>query len=326
MKKILITGGAGYIGSVTIERMVAQGLEPVALDNLVGGHREAVLPGVPLIEADLTDREAVRQAFSKFEFEGVIHLAALALVEESVREPAKYYRQNVGGMLNLLDSMLEFGVKRMVFSSSCSVYGIPAKVPIPEECPLAPVNPYGATKLAGERMLADYHGAYGLDSVSLRYFNVAGATERFGEDHRCETHLVPRVLQAALAKRPQVEIYGADYPTSDRTCIRDYIHVSDLAEAHILALQASPGRQAVYNLGNSRGYSVREVIACAEKVTGKRIPCVEHPRRPGDPPLLVAACEKATRELGWHPQHGQLGEIIESAWGWHTRHPHGYTR
>ncbi len=327
MKKILVTGGAGYVGSVTVELMVAHGLESVVLDNLDEGHVDAVPHHVPLLEADLTDRDATRNVFSKFEIESVIHLAALALVEESVREPARYYRQNVAGLLTLLETMLEFGVKKIIFSSSAAIYGVPDEVPIREGSTPLPVNPYGQTKLIGEKILEDYFRAYGLGSVSLRYFNVAGASVERGEHHRNESHLVPRVLQVALGLRPHVEIYGTDYATPDGTCIRDYIHVLDVAEAHVLALQrTSDGTIATYNLGNSKGYSIREVISCAEAVVGKKIPSVEHPRRPGDPPSLVASFEKISQHLGWQPKRSRLKQIIESAWHWHSRHPNGYVR
>ncbi len=327
MKKILVTGGAGYVGSVTVELMVKHGLELVVLDNLAEGHADAVPDPVPLFEADLTDRDATRNVFSKFEIDSVIHLAALALVEESVREPALYYRHNVTGLLTLLDTMLEFDVKKIIFSSSAAVYGVPDEVPIREGSAPLPVNPYGQTKMIGERILEEYFRAYGLASVSLRYFNVAGASAERGEHHHNESHLVPRVLQVALGLRPHVEIYGTDYSTPDGTCIRDYIHVLDVAEAHVLALQHSTdGTIAVYNLGNSHGYSVREVISCAEAVAGKKIPSVEYPRRPGDPPSLVASFEKISQQLGWQPKRSGLKLIIESAWHWHSRYPNGYAR
>jgi len=327
MKKILVTGGAGYVGSVTVELMVTQGLEVVVLDNLAEGHADAVPHHVPLLDADLTDRDATRNVFSKFEIDSVIHLAALALVEESVREPALYYRNNVAGFLTLLDTMVEFDVKKIIFSSSAAVYGVPDEVPIREGSPLLPVNPYGETKLIGERILEDYFRAYGLASVSLRYFNVAGASAERGEHHRNESHLVPRVLQVALGLRPHVEIYGTDYATPDGTCIRDYIHVLDVAQAHVLALHhTADGTIATYNLGNSKGYSVREVISCAEAVAGKKIPAVEYPRRPGDPPSLVASFEKISQQLGWQPKRSKLKQIIESAWHWHSRYFSGYTR
>ena len=325
MPKILVTGGAGYIGSITVERMLERGLEPVVFDNLSDGHAEAVPAGVPFVHADLTDRDAARRVFQKHKIGAVIHLAALALVGESVEQPARYYLHNVGGTMHLLDAMVEHGVKRMVFSSSAATYGEPDVSPITEDCAQAPINPYGQTKLVGERMLADYHRAYGIESVSFRYFNVGGASERCGEDHANETHLIPRILQVALGQRPHVEIYGADYPTPDGTCLRDYLHVADIADAHLTALDRWPGRCRVFNLGNRTGYSVLEVVTAAETVSGKKLPRVNHPRRPGDPPSLVADATRAGRELGWAPRHA-LRAILESAWQWHSAHPHGYGR
>lgn len=323
-KKILVTGGAGYIGSITTELLVSSGLEPVVLDNLVEGHGQAIPRGVPVVEADLTDAEAVRRAFTQFDIAGVFHLAGLIAVGESVAEPARYYRHNVVGMLNLLDTMLERGVKRIIFSSSAAVYGTPQEMPIREECTPGPVNPYGWTKLIGEELLKSYRQTYGLAFAALRYFNVAGATAERGENHRNESHLVPRVLQVALGQRPHVEIYGTDYPTPDGTCVRDYIHVSDVAEAHLLAWRRLDSAGGIYNLGDNRGYTVREVIQAAEKVTGKKILFAEHGRRAGDAPVLVASFEKIARELGWRPRCSDLEEIISSAWQWHSCHPHGY--
>lgn len=323
MKQILVTGGAGYIGSVVTECLISSGREPLVLDNLSQGHRQALPPSVPLIEADLQDPAVLPRVFAEYAIDAVIHLAALSVVEDSVARPLLYYRENVGGLLNLLDAMRAANVNRLVFSSTAAVYGIPARMPISEQCPVRAINPYGWSKFMGEQLLADAHAASGLNYISLRYFNVAGATERYGEDHRPETHLIPRLLEVALGQRPYLELYGTDYSTGDGTCVRDYIHVTDLAVAHVLALEAVEHHSGIYNLGNNRGYSVREVVACVEKVTGRRIPVVEFPRRPSDPPELVASHEKIRAELGWQPRH-DLEEIVSSAWAWRQRHPHGY--
>ncbi len=324
MGKILVTGGAGYIGSVVTEALANRGREPMVLDNLTQGHRAAVVPGVPLIEADLQDNVALERLFAQHQIEAVIHLAALALVSESVAQPLRYYRENVGGLLNLLEAMQRVDVKQIVFSSTAAVYGVPQQVPITEDGPLRLINPYGWTKLIGEQVLADCHAAFGLNFVSLRYFNVAGATESFGEAHHPETYLIPRVLEVALGQRHYLEIYGTDYDTPDGTCVRDYIDVGDLAEAHVLAVDAARKGCAIYNLGNDRGYSVREVVACAERITGRGIPCVEFPRRAGDPPVLVASHERIRTELGWRPRR-DLEEMIASAWAWRQRYPNGYS-
>jgi UDP-glucose 4-epimerase len=323
MTKILVTGGAGYIGSAVTEVLSRRGHQAVVLDNLWQGHRQAVPRGVPLVEADLLDRPALQQIFASHRFGAVIHLAAVSVVGDSVAEPLRYYRENVTGLLNLLEAMRLAGVHQIVFSSTASVYGIPSQIPITEQCSLQPVNPYGWTKLFGEQILADAHAGHGLNYVALRYFNVAGATELCGEAHHPETHLIPRVLEVALGQRPQVELYGTDYDTPDGTCIRDYIHVADVAEAHVLALACGERGCGVYNLGNNRGYSVREVVACAEKVTRKPIGCVELPRRPGDAPELVASHDKIRAELNCQPRYG-LEEMIASAWAWRQRHPTGY--
>ncbi len=324
MGKVLVTGGAGYIGSVVTEALVNRGREPVVLDNFTQGHRAAVVLGVPLIEADLHDRLALERLFAQHQIEAVIHLAALSVVSDSVAQPLRYYDENVGGLLNLLEAMKRVDVKQIVFSSTAAGYGVPQQVPITEDCPLRPMNPYGWTKLIGEQILADCHAAFGLHFVSLRYFNVAGATESFGEAHHPETHLIPRVLEVALGQRQHLEIYGTDYDTPDGTCVRDYIDVRDLAEAHVLTVDGARNGCAIYNLGNDRGYSVREVVACAERVTGRRIPCVEFPRRAGDPPRLVASHEKIRTELDWRPRR-DLEEMIASAWTWRQRHPNSYS-
>ncbi len=329
MASILVTGAAGYIGSVITEHLALRGDTPVALDDFSQGHWDALAPGVEVVQADLADPQAVEQVFSGRAMEAVVHMAAVSLVSESMRQPVRYYQQNVANLLPLLDVMQRHGCRRLVLSSTAAVYGEPVAVPISEDCPLAPINPYGWSKLMCEQILADVQRARGeaggFEFVSLRYFNVAGATQRCAEMHHPETHLIPRVLEVALGIRPNLELYGTDYPTPDGTCIRDYIHVEDLAEAHVLALDHTCRASGIYNLGNNRGYSVREVVDCAERVTGRRIPLVAHPRRPGDPPQLVASYRRAKAELGWQPRRG-LEEIIASSWQWRMRHPQGYAR
>jgi UDP-glucose 4-epimerase len=328
--KILVTGGAGYIGGAVTELLAKRGLEALVLDNLSQGHRAAVPPGVPFFEANLGDPATLESLFTQHSIEAVIHLAAVSVVGDSVDQPLRYYRENVGKLLQLLDAMQRAGCHQMVFSSTASVYGVPPKVPITEDCPLAPINPYGWTKRMGEQVLADAMSAAakngaGLRHVALRYFNVAGATEACGEMHHPETHLVPRVLEVALGLRPHLELYGTDYDTPDGTCVRDYIHILDLAEAHVLALEYSRDRSGTFNLGNNRGYSVREVIDCARRITGHSIPVKEFPRRAGDPPRLVASHRRARAEFGWQPRRG-LEEMIASAWEWRRAHPAGYGR
>jgi UDP-glucose 4-epimerase len=295
------------------------------LDNLERGHREAVPPGAELVVADLLDRDAVDRTMAAG-FDGVLHFAALALVGESVTHPERYYRTNVGGTLNLLEAMVVSGVGRLVFSSTCAVYGEPDEVPISESAPPRPVNAYGASKLAVDGMIGDFCRAHELGAVSLRYFNVAGASGEQGEDHEPETHLIPNVLRAALGVNECVEVYGTDYPTPDGTAIRDYIHIEDLSAAHLLALSGvRGGEHQIFNLGNGNGFSVREVIAAAETVTARSIPVREAPRRPGDPPQLVAASQKIRSELGWEPQKASLEEMVGDAWAFAQAHPHGYS-
>jgi len=323
---ILVTGGAGYIGSVAVEDLVKKDEEVVVIDNLVYGHREAVTDGAVLYEGDIGDRKFVTEVLSKHNVEACMHFSAYAYVGESVEDPSKYFHNNFSATLNLLDVLLEHDIKKFIFSSTCATYGVPQYVPIDEKHPQWPVNPYGWSKLMVERALDAYDTAYGLKYVALRYFNASGATERCGEDHQPETHLIPLVLYAAMGKIPHVSIFGSDYPTPDGTAVRDYIHISDLSQAHLLALDhLRKGEQSEFiNLGNGNGYSVKEVIDAARKVTGKNIEAVNAPRRAGDPPQLVGDSAKAREVLGWDPQYPELEKIIESAWKWHQEHPDGY--
>jgi len=321
---ILVTGGAGYIGSIVAQELIRAGHEVVVFDSLVRGHRSAVPKEATFVRGDLLDREALARLFAEQEFFAVMHFAALIESGESMEKPALYLRNNALGSLNLLETAVTQGVKRFVLSSTADVYGVPVRERIVESDPLQPINPYGESKLLVERMLAWFEKTHGLRYTTLRYFNAAGATQERGEDHRPESHLIPRVLQVALGQREHLEIYGTDYPTPDGTCIRDYIHVLDLAQAHILALEALEEGSRIYNLGNGHGYSVKEVVEAARRVTGHPIPTVERPRRPGDAPLKVASAEKIERELGWQPRHPDLESIIESAWRWHQANPQGY--
>ncbi len=322
MKKILVTGGAGYIGSHVCKALAAAGYLPVTFDNLVYGHRRAVQWG-PLVEGDILDRAALDEAFEEHKPVAIIHFAAFAYVGESVANPGKYYRNNVVGSLTLLEAARDWGVDEMVFSSTCATYGTPASVPIAESQPQRPINPYGTSKLMIEKMMGDFAIAHGLRSIALRYFNAAGADPdgEIGESHDPETHLIPLVLDAAAGVRPDVTIFGDQHPTPDGTCIRDYIHVCDLAQAHVLALQAlesgNPG--AAYNLGNGRGFSVKEVIEVARAVTGRQIQVRVGPARAGDPARLIADATLVRKELGWRPQFADLPGIIDTAWRWHQR-------
>ncbi len=320
--RIFVTGGAGYIGSVTAELLLDEGHEVAIFDNLIEGHRRAVDSRAQFIQGDLADRDQIERALSNTRPDAVMHFAAYALVPESMRDPSKYFRNNVSNGLNLLDAMLTTGVQRIIFSSTCALFGPPDRVPIDETAPARPANPYGESKLAFEKILRWYDQVHGLKFVCLRYFNAAGATEDLGEDHRPETHLIPNVLKVALGQRPSLEIYGTDYETPDGTCIRDYIHIVDLAHAHILALGATAS--GFYNLGTGGGSSVREVIAACRKITGRKIDTIEKPRRLGDPPRLIASSEKIKNELGWQPQFQSLDVIIETAWAWHQKFPDGY--
>jgi UDP-glucose 4-epimerase len=322
---ILVTGGAGYIGSHAVLALKRAGYGVVVLDNLVYGHRDLVekVLQVDLIVGDINDRPLLDELFAKYDIAAVMHFSAYAYVGESVTTPDKYYRNNVVATLTLLEAMQAASIDKFVFSSTCATYGVPKTVPIPEDHPQSPINPYGATKLMVERILADFDVAYGLKSVCFRYFNAAGAdpTGLLGEDHTPETHLIPLVLQTALGKRQSVSIFGTDYDTPDGTCIRDYIHVADLADAHILGGEylLQGGDSTIFNLGNGNGFSVREVIDTAKQVTGKEIKVVESDRRPGDPPALVGSGEKARKILGWNPQYPELDKIISHAWSWHQK-------
>lgn len=326
---IMVTGGAGYIGSHTVRELEKKGHQVLVLDNLSRGHEAAVKEGF-LVKGDTADRALLKELFTDFEVEAVMHFAASSQVGESVRLPADYYQNNVVNGLNLLDAMIESGVRHLVFSSTAAVYGEPREFPIPEEHPANPTNPYGATKLALEGAMRWYGEAYGLNWTSLRYFNAAGADPAgdIGEDHTPETHLIPLVLKVALGELSHLDVYGNDYPTPDGTCVRDYIHVNDLAQAHVLALDAlfDGAPSSAYNLGNGSGYSVLEVIRTAEEVVGMTLPVKFAERRPGDPPMLVAASDKIKRELGWQPAYPGLKDIIGTAWRWHLSHPRGFAK
>ena len=320
--KVLVTGGAGYMRSVCTEQLLDLGHHVTVYDDLSEGHRSAVDPRAGYVQGRPEEQNNIFSAVERVKPEAIMHFAANALVAESMSNPGKYFRNNVANGLNLLEAAIAAGVKKFVFSSTCATYGPPERLPITEDLPQCPINPYGESKVMFEKMLDWYHKLQGLEFVAFRYFNAAGATQRFGEHHRTETHLIPNVLKVALGQAAHCEIYGTDYPTADGTCIRDYIHIVDLAQAHILAL--TPGKQGFYNLGNGDGYSVREVIRTCEEVTGMKIPALEKPRRPGDPPKLVASAAKAIQELGWKPQFPKLHDIIATAWAWHKKHPRGY--
>lgn len=320
--KIFVTGGAGYIGSICVEELLNAQHEVVVLDNLSEGHRAAVDARAHFIEGDLADRVLLFRTLEELRPQAVMHFAGSALVPESMSNPGKYFRNNVANGINLLEACLQAGVERFVFSSSCAIFGIPKHVPISEDAPTVPVNPYGESKLMFERILSWYERIHGLRYVSLRYFNAAGATRQFGEHHWQETHLIPNVLKVALGQKPYVEIFGTDYPTPDGTCIRDFVHILDLAQAHLLALDCP--HSDVFNLGSGEGYSVKQVIAAAREITGHPLPAVERPRRPGDPPKLVANSAKIRKVLGWQPRYDNIEAIIASAWQWHRTHPNGY--
>ena len=322
---ILVTGAAGYIGSICSEVLLARGHRVVALDNLQEGHRAAVPPAAAFCHADLAVRPQIEEVFSRHPLDAVMHFAAEALVAKSVREPSTFYAANVACGINLLDAMTRHGVKKLIFSSTAATYGEPHTVPIPEDHSKEPINPYGKSKLRFEEILADYRSYTGLHYAALRYFNAAGASPERGEHHRQETHLIPRVLDAAMGNLPHVDVFGTDYPTPDGTCVRDYIHILDIADSHIRALEEIERVSGeAFNVGNARGYSILEVIDAAERITGRKIPRKMGPRRPGDPAVLVASKEKLQRTLGWEAQHSSLEEIVTSAWTWKQKHPHGY--
>ncbi len=322
---ILVTGGAGYVGSVAVEELIKAGYDVVVYDNLVQGHRQAVHPQAAFVEADLANRETLASVFEEHSIQAVMHFAAHSIVPLSMSEPLRFVRDNVSNAINVLEAMAAHGVNRFILSSTANVYGDPEHLPILEEDRLAPSSPYGESKLMIERTLHWCDVRYGIRYASLRYFNAAGASEAYGEDHNPETHLIPLVMKVALGQRERLDIYGDDYPSRDGTCVRDYIHVADLAHAHILALQALDEGSRIYNLGNGEGYTVQEVVATAREVTGHAIPARVAPRRLGDPAALVASSEKIKRELGWEARFPGLRDIIESAWRWHQAYPQGYT-
>ena len=319
---VLVTGGAGYIGSVCVEQLLNAGHRVTVYDNLSEGHRSAIDPRAQFVHACLSDDSKLASVMASSKPEAVIHFAAYALVGESMTNPGKYFLNNVGNGTKLLDAAVKAGVKKFVFSSTCATYGTPERMPMDESLSQRPVNPYGESKLMFERILQWYQQLHRLEFVAFRYFNAAGASEKFGEHHRIETHIIPNVLKVALGQKAHCEIFGTDYPTPDGTCIRDYIHIVDLATAHILALQ--PGKQGFFNLGNGDGYSVRQVIEVCQRVSGRKITALEKPRRAGDPPRLVAAAAKARHELGWLPKFPKLEDIVATAWAWHLKHPAGY--
>jgi len=324
-ERILVTGGAGYIGSVVVAQLLERGYEAIVFDDLSRGHRAALPASARLIVGDIADRALLDRIFTEFQPQAVMHFAAFIEAGESMQRPEKYFRNNTANALTLLETLLAHGLQRFVFSSTAALYGTPEKTPIEESTPLQPSNAYGESKLLVEQMLTWLHSVHGLRYACLRYFNAAGAAGDQGEDHRPESHLIPIALQVALGARKDVAIFGADYPTPDGTCVRDYVHVSDLAAAHLLVLEAlKEKKQLIYNLGNGRGFSVREVIDTVRKVTGHAIPAQESPRRPGDAAVLVASSEKIKRELGWKPEYTDLESIVGSAWNWRKAHPTGY--
>ena len=323
---VLVTGAAGYIGSICSEFLLARGYQVIALDNLQEGHAAAVPPAAAFCRADLGVRAQIEEIFSKHKIDAVMHFAGEALVAKSVREPSTFYAANIAAGVNLLDAMIRHNVKKLIFSSTAATYGEPQTVPIPEDHPKNPINPYGKSKIRFEEILSDYRAYTALDYATLRYFNAAGASAERGEAHRVESHLIPKVLDAALGLIPQLEIFGSDYPTPDGTCVRDYIHVLDIADSPVRALESLEKISGeAFNVGNSRGFSILEVLEAAERITGSKIPRKFSPRRPGDPAVLVASKEKLHRTLGWEAQHSSLEEIITSAWNWKQKHPHGYS-
>lgn len=324
--RVMVTGGAGYIGSVAVAMLMERGHDVVALDNLQRGHADAVSPGAEFVQCDLRDTAATLHAVSSANVEAVLHFAALHLVPESVEHPAEYYRTNVVGGINLLDAVRASGIRKFVFSSTAAVYGEPESLPIREDSPTVPINPYGSSKLMMERILADYGRTYGINYAIFRYFNVAGSHGSLGEDHRPETHIIPVALEALTGKRESFTVYGTDYSTEDGTAVRDYVHVIDLVEAHILALEHLDKPLGVMNLGTRYGFSVSQMVEAVELTTDRRLPVVMGPRRPGDPPALIADSTRAREVLGWEPAHSTLDAMIGSHWDWVQQHPTGYAR
>jgi len=323
--KVLVTGGAGYIGSVVASELMKAGHHVVVYDNLSHGKRRAVPRQAELVVGDIGDRNSLREIFSRTRPEAVMHFAALIEAGESMQSPERYFRNNTANTLTLLECMLEYKLHRLVFSSTAAVYGTPERTPIEETDALRPTNAYGESKLLVERMLEWFHRVHKFRYASLRYFNAAGAAGDLGEDHRPESHLIPIMLKVALGQQEKISIFGTDYPTQDGSCVRDYVHILDLASAHLLALQALENRdQLIYNLGNGQGFSVRQVLEVARKVTGHAIPAMDSPRRPGDPPVLVASAQKIQQELKWQPKYPNLDSIVSSAWEWRRKHPNGY--
>lgn len=320
--KIFVTGGAGYIGSICAEKILNAGHQVAVYDDLSEGHRSAVDSRAQFILGKPEKQDDILNAVQSLRPDAIMHFAANALVSESVTNPKKYFHNNVVNGIKLLDAAVECSVKKFVFSSTCATYGPPDHIPMTEDLAQRPINPYGESKLMFEKILQWYSRVYGLEFIAFRYFNAAGASEKYGEHHRLETHLIPNVLKVALSQKSHCDVFGTDYPTPDGTCIRDYIHIVDLANAHMLGLE--PGRNGFYNLGNGDGYSVRQVIQTCERIVGKKIPTEEKPRREGDPPRLVASAEKAIRELGWRPKYPKLDDIVATAWAWHKKFPDGY--
>lgn len=321
---VFVTGGAGYIGSAVVDQLIQEGHAVTVFDNLERGHKEAVHPDALFIKGDLRNKDAVSKGLRDSAPDAVMHFAAYAYVGESMQSPMQYFENNVSGSINLISAVVESKVSKFIFSSSCATYGVPASLPITEQTPQVPVNPYGESKLMVERILNWAHRIHQMDVVVLRYFNAAGATERLGEDHSPETHIIPLVLRAAEHASPSFKIYGDQYETKDGTCVRDYIHIKDLARAHVLALK--PGISGAVNLGNGKGFSVREVVTVVEEVIGRPVPVEVAPAREGDPPVLVAENELASSVLGWAPKHADLAGIINDAWAWSQKHPCGYGR
>jgi UDP-glucose 4-epimerase len=322
---VLVTGGAGYIGSVIVEELLNNGNSVIIVDNLKQGHREAVLKEAKLIEADICDPQALENVFLNNEIQAIVHLAAESLVERSMHDPRVFFQTNVTGAINILNNAVKYNVRKIVNSSSAAVYGEPPKIPIYEESPVNPINSYGESKIIFERILDWYSRAYGIKYVSFRYFNAAGATRLCGEDHDPETHLIPNVIRAALLQKSEIKVFGLDYPTNDGSCVRDYLHVLDIAKAHITALNNLENiKSQAYNLGTGKGYSVLEIIRAVEKISAKKVPFIQYARRKGDPAILVANSEKAEKEIAWKPRFSALNNIIESALSWFEKHPYGY--